>query len=135
MPSIASMVEAISYELRERAEELYVIDGLTLEQVAAETGISIQTLKRWSSKEDWFKRRREYREDKQGLRASLTELRNKMLERAVTSLDPQNVYPVIALEKLLGGAGKKAGEPEIPDKPMTKEELLTFIRKEIYGLR
>jgi len=129
------MVEAISYELREKAEELYVIDGLTLEQVAQETGISIQSLKRWSSKEDWFKRRREYRQDKQSLRATLTDLRNKMLDRAIDTLNPQDVYPVIALEKLLDGAGKKAGEPEIPDKPMTKDELLNFIRKEIYGLR
>jgi len=128
------VVEAISYELREKAEEFYVIDGLTLEQVAQETGISIQTLKRWSSKEDWFKRRREYRQDKQSLQATLTELRNKMLDRAIDTLDPQQIYTVIALEKLLRSAGKKAGEPEIPDKPMTKEELLAFIRKEIYGL-
>ena len=128
------MVEAISFELREKAEELYVINGLTLEQVAQETGISIQSLKRWSSKEDWFKRRREYQADKQGLRSSLTELRNKMLERAMSSLDPQDVYPVIALEKLLGGAGRKAGEPDIPDQPMTKEELLAFIKEKVYGL-
>lgn len=128
------MVEAISFELREKAEELYVIGGLTLEQVAAETGISVQSLKRWSSKEDWFKRRREYQADKQGLRSSLTELRNKMLDRAMRSLDPQDVYPVIALEKLLGGDGRKAGEPEIPDKAMTKEELLTFIKEKVYGI-
>jgi len=126
------MVEAISFELREKAEELYVIGGLTLEQVASETGISIQSLKRWSSKEDWFKRRREYQADKQGLRSSLTDLRNKMLARAMRSLDPQDIYPVIALEKLLGG--RKAGEPEIPDKPMTKEELLSFIKEKVYGL-
>ena len=128
------MVEAISFELREKAEELYVIGGLTLEQAAAETGISIQSLKRWSAKEDWFKRRREYQKDKQGLRSSLTELRNKMLDRAMSSLDPQDVYPVIALEKLLGGGDRKAGEPEIPDKAMTKEELLTFIKEKVYGL-
>jgi transposase len=128
------MVEAISFELREKAEELYVTKGLTLEQVATETGISIQSLKRWSSKEDWFKNRREYRNNDRGLRTNITELRNKMLEQVMKTLDPQGIYAVIALEKLLRGIGAKPGEPEIPDKPMTKEELLKFIKEEVYGL-
>jgi transposase len=43
-----------SWEVRERAKELYVVDGLTFEQVAAGTGVSVSQLKRWSADEkDW----------------------------------------------------------------------------------
>ena len=38
---------AIDQELRERAEGLYIYDGLTLAQVSGETGIPEGTLQRW----------------------------------------------------------------------------------------
>jgi hypothetical protein len=39
--------ESYSWEIREAAEELYIIDGHTYEQVAEATGVSISQLKRW----------------------------------------------------------------------------------------
>ena len=130
------MAEAIPFEIREQAEELFIIEGLALEQVAKETGISIQALKKWSAKENWPEKRAQYRRDKKGLQGSLMDLRTKMLSQAIGSLDPQDVYALVALEKILGPQAKGGKVPgEIPDEPMTKEELLTFIKENVYGLR
>lgn len=129
------MAEAIPFEIREQAEELFIIEGLALEQVAKETGISIQALKKWSAKENWPEKRAQYRRDKKGLQGSLMDLRTKMLSQAIGSLDPQDVYALVALEKILLPHAKTGrGAAEIPDQPMTKEELLKFIREEVYGL-
>lgn len=49
-----------SWEVRERAKELYVVDGLTFEQVAADTGVSVSQLKRWSAEEkEWAENQEE----------------------------------------------------------------------------
>jgi len=129
------MPEAISFEIRDQAEELFIIEGLALEQVAKETGISIQTLKKWSAKENWPEKRAQYRRDKKGLQGSLMDLRTKMLTQAIGSLDPQDVYALVALEKILAPGTKTGKGPgEIPDEPMTKDELLQLIKEKIYGL-
>jgi len=48
------MPQEYSFEVRERAKELYVVDGLTFDQAAAETGVSVSQLKRWSAEEkEW----------------------------------------------------------------------------------
>jgi transposase-like protein len=48
------MPQEYSWEIRERAKELYVVDGLTFDQVAADTGVSVSQLKRWSGdEEEW----------------------------------------------------------------------------------
>jgi transposase-like protein len=43
----------ISVKERERARSLYVVSGLTFEQVASKTGVAESTLKRWSAEEGW----------------------------------------------------------------------------------
>lgn len=124
----------ISQETRDLARELYVIDGLTFEQVAERTKVSVANLKRWARSENWQRRREGYRKDKEGLRGSLAELRDSLLEKALENLDPQYAYAVVAIEKLLGSKTKQTGEPEVPDKPMTKEEFLKFLKEKVYGL-
>jgi hypothetical protein len=124
----------VSQETRALARELYVIDGLTFEQAAERTNVNAATLKRWASKEDWFKRRKDHQRDSADLKTNLIKLRNRVLENTMKTLDPQGIYAVLAIEKLLMGKGLKPDQPEIPDKPMTKEELLKFIKEEVYGL-
>ena len=36
-----------SFETRERAEELYIVEGLTFAQVSEATGVSVSQLQRW----------------------------------------------------------------------------------------
>jgi len=46
------MAKEISWEIREQAEELYIIDGKTFDEVAEITGVSVAQLKRWGAGRD-----------------------------------------------------------------------------------
>lgn len=127
----------IARESHNLAKELYIIEGLSFEQAAERTAIPIGTIKRWALAEGWSKRREEYQSDREDFRESLSELRDRMLTKALGSLDPQDIYPLVALEKLLT-ARIQAGEEDAAskvDQKMTPEELLQYIRENVYGLR
>ena len=127
----------IPLEQRQQAKELFIVEGLTLDQVAEKTGLSMQTVRRWSAEEDWVKKRAEYQAEREVFQVSLANLRTKMLEKALESLDPQMAYAVVAIEKVLNM--KKGNEdPPVPGdrdmKKMSKEELMKFLKDKIYGL-
>ena len=126
-----------SLERREQAEELYIIDGLTLEQVSERTGISVQTLKQWSTKDGWKTKRKDYRQDRETFQGTLSTLRTKMLTQALNTLDPQVIYALVALEKVLISKGKdKVDSPDgEPEEKMDPKELIKFIKEQVYGLR
>lgn len=128
---------AISQETRDWAKELYVIEGFTFEEVSEQTKVPVGTLKRWAKEEEWQRKREEYQADRQGFKESLGELRDLMLKKALGSLDPQDIYPLVALEKLLTARmqpGGSPGEESEDEKKMTPEELLKFIKEKVYGL-
>jgi len=89
-----------SWEVRERAEELYICDGLTYEQVAQATGVSLTQIQRWSAADNWAERRREYRQAQTEIRRGAVELRRRLIGRALESLNPQDVYAVARLEAI-----------------------------------
>lgn len=126
-----------SQAIRDTAKELYIIEGLTFEQDAEQTKVPVATLKRWAAKEDWQRKREEYLAERQNFKEGLAGLRDKMLEKALKSMDPQDIYPLVALEKLLASRTRTAdaGLDEEADKKMTPEELLKYIRENVYGLR
>ena len=72
------MAEAYGWNTIEACEELYILDGLTFEQVAEKSGVAVATLKRWSSESapNWPERRKEYR------RAQVSIRRGVMLAKA-----------------------------------------------------
>lgn len=86
------MVKPISFEHRERAEKLYIHSDLTLDEVAAETGISVQSLKRWSSTEDWFARRKDYQRKLAEIEEKTIDLKLTMIREGISSKDPQVVH-------------------------------------------
>lgn len=90
---------AIDQEIRQRAEGLYVFDGLTLDAVAADTGISERTIQNWSVEDGWAAKRREYKNAAAEIRRYTTLTKLKLIKDAMTSLDPQKVYAFSALEK------------------------------------
>lgn len=121
------MAESISWEVREQAEELYIVDGLTLEQAAKRVGVSVQALKNWSADDGWVQRRREYRETLRTIRAKRTELRRKLLEKAVDELDPQLVYAATRLETTAQRIARQdAPEAEV-DRPKLFLEDMEFV--------
>ena len=105
------MGKEIPWETRERAEELYIYDGLTYEAVAVETGVSEAQLKRWGADGHWKARKKEHRAELTDIRRNQVRVRKRLIDAAVNSLDPQQVYAFAALEKL---AIAKAGLPVSP---------------------
>ncbi len=89
-----------SWEVRERAEELYIVDGLTYEQVAQATGVSMTQIQRWAAADGWQERRREYRQALTEIRRGAVELRRRLIGQALQSLNPQDVYAVARMEAI-----------------------------------
>jgi hypothetical protein len=121
------MAREIDWEIRERAEELYVVDGLTFDQVAKETGISISQLKSWSGAEGWREKREEYRVNKQSIRSTVTKLRKQLAIDALATSDPNKVFAFIRLEALAGRQERKSEEAPKIDRPAIFLEDLEFI--------
>lgn len=92
------MGKEIPLEIRFAAEEMYIVDGLTYEDVSAATNVSVTQLQRWGSDGDWAKQKREYRQAFADIRRNSVLLRQKMIKQAMSTLDPQHVYAVARLE-------------------------------------
>jgi len=90
----------IPWEIRCRAEERYIYDGRTYEQVAAETGVSVSQLKRWGLAGRWRERKKEHRENLSAIRQDQVLARKKLIGAALASGDPQAVYAFASLERL-----------------------------------
>lgn len=101
------MAEPISWEIREAAYDLYVTDGLTYDQVAERSGVSVSQLKRWGQEDAWGDARREYRQALQSIRRDTVKLRAAKLKQALGSLDAQDIYAFAALERV--EASRKTG--------------------------
>lgn len=97
---------AIDIDVRQRAEELFIIDGLTLQEVAGQLGISERTLANWSSEGEWVQRRREYQNAARDIKYYGKMTRLKLIKDAMTSLDPQKIYAFATLERTMAEPGK-----------------------------
>jgi DNA-binding helix-hairpin-helix protein with protein kinase domain len=89
----------IDFEVRQRAEELYILEGLTLMQVAERTGVPESTAKRWSSEGGWFDKRREYRRAQGEIRRNTVLYRLAILQKAMQSLHAQDAFAWASVEK------------------------------------
>ena len=106
---------AKDFELRERAEELFVIDGLSLEQVSKATGVIERTLSNWSTEGGWKDLRAEYREAIRGIRRYTVLTKLKLIKDAMTTLDPQKIYAFAALERAVKGDTEDESIPAASD--------------------
>ena len=93
------MPESYGWETIETAEELYILDGLTFEQVAERTKVSVSQLKRWSvdAVPTWPERRREYRQAKTSVRRGVMLAKAKLIDSVLESQDPQKAYAFASL--------------------------------------
>ena len=93
--------ESYSWEVREAAEELYIIDGRTYEQVAETTGVSVSQLKRWGmdSTPSWTDRRKEYRQAQTSVRRNVMLAKAKLIESVLDSQDPMKAFAFNSLVK------------------------------------
>jgi len=105
------MPEGYSYEIREDAKAMYVTDGMTYDQVAAGTGVSVAQLKRWGADEGWTDAKKEYRQALSSIKQNTVRLRAALLKTALDSQDPQSVYAFAAIEKAVSAGKKNAARP------------------------
>lgn len=122
------MAKEIDWETRSYAEELYVVDGLTYEQVAEKTGVAVNTIQGWASHEGWKERRQEYREALQEIKSNTVKLRQNLIRKAAESLNPQDIYAAVRLESVAARQSHKREEagPDI-DRPRLFLEDMEFI--------
>ena len=107
-------------EIRFQAEEMFVEQRLTHEEISDRLDIGLSTVKRWSVDGNWKTLREEYFERRRMLKSNLAKLRENMMERAASNLDPQDVYAVIRLEKLARERESKGQESSAPDADLPK---------------
>ena len=111
------MAKEIPWEIREQAEELYIVDGKTFDEVAEITGVSVTQLKRWGAgfpdpddpdqkSSSWMDRKKEYRTAFANIRRDTVLLRKRLISKALKSLDPQDVYAISSLESTVAKVQK-----------------------------
>lgn len=116
------MGQEYSWEVRERAEELYIVEGYTFEQAAAATGVSESQLKRWSAEDNWGDRKKEYRQALGEIRRNTVLLRKKLIAQALASGEPQDVYAAARLEAVYIRGRAKDQEGSQPGMAVPQEE-------------
>lgn len=120
------------------AEELFVVDGLTLETIAARLGSdgpSVTTLSGWKQDGEWDRLASEWAESQAELKRDSLKLRQKLVKRALVIMEegtpgPQELYAASAIANRLGKAmGERQEdrpEPEF-DRPAVFLENLQFV--------
>lgn len=83
-----------------RAQELYCVDRLTFDQVAAAVGVASSSVKRWSETYGWQAKRDEIAQAEMDIRADFLLARSKMLKALIESKDAQTGFAVASLEGL-----------------------------------
>jgi uncharacterized protein YjcR len=122
------MGKEIDWEVREQAADLYIVEGLTFDQVAQKTGVSVTQLKTWSADEKWREKREEYRASMKEIKGNMAKLRKDLSAKAVKSLDPQDIYAFVRLENVAGKQDKRKEETVTKiDRPALFLEAMEFI--------
>lgn len=126
------MGKTYDFETRDRAEDLYICQGLTLEQVASTTGVSLSQVKEWSTTDNWRERRDEYRLALREIKMDTVRLRQKLIKKALDTLNPQYAYAAANVERMAhqvapkpGAAGENPELPELREMPEPPTEIRT----------
>jgi len=109
------MGQEIPWEERERAQELYCVDGFTFDQVAAATQISASTLKRWASDYGWPEKRREIREALSSIKADTIRLRARLIRNCLEAgaPDAMDVFAAAKMEEVAIKAADAAAKGQV----------------------
>lgn len=115
-------------ETKEQARDLYIIEGMTLEQVAREIELPETTIKRWGAEDGWADKRREYRQSIGEIKRKRVLLRKALIDKALQTLDPQDIYAASRLEATSRKDEPRAAETQVEvDRPKLFLEDMEFI--------
>jgi hypothetical protein len=109
------MGKELPLDLRWTAEELYITGSMAFDETAAATGVSVSQLKRWAEQHGWREQRQAYRQAFADIKRNTVELRRRLIAKALSSLNPQDVYAFSALETVAARAGKSSGNLPAPE--------------------
>jgi hypothetical protein len=125
---------AINQETKEQAEELFTIEGLTLEEISGRLDISDRTLATWSSSGNWMERRKKHREDLASIKRNSFRLRKELAQKALETLEsmeginPQDMHGFKSVLSMIEPKEKeKDGAVADVDRPKLFLEDLEFI--------
>jgi len=83
------------------AQDLYCVDRLTYEAVSARTGVSVATLKRWSDKYEWRRKREDLARVESEIRFNTYKARATMLAKVIEGGGALDAFAVAKLESLI----------------------------------
>ena len=121
------MAEAYGWDTIEACEELYILDGLTFEQVAEKSGVAVATLKRWSSESapNWPERRKEYRRAQVSIRRGVMLAKAKLIGSVLENENPQTAYAFSSLVTAGKVIEEEARERAAALQPVSVEDAVT----------
>jgi len=129
-------------ETVERAEELWCVDGLTFEVVAARVGVATSTLKRWADKYGWPAKRNEIRQALASIRVDTIKLRAKLIANCLDSMQAMDAFAVAKMEEVAIKAAELADKraetappATAPMREITSEADAVAALEEAVGLR
>jgi transposase-like protein len=80
------MRKEYSFEIVDRCETLYVVEGKTHEEISKESGVSVAQIQRWSEKYEWRKKKEERKHETLKAHA---EVRSPVREKILLDLKKQ----------------------------------------------
>lgn len=118
------------FEVIDKGAKLYIEQGLTYEETAERLGVALATVKTWSAKYGWRKRREAYCQEAQSEREDLRKLRLNLLAQVKESLDPQGIYSLLGLLKEARERDRKERPKEVDiDRPRIFLEDVEFVAR------
>lgn len=120
------MGQEYSFEVVEKAEQLYCVDGQTFDAVATLTGVAPSTLKRWSDKYGWPEKKEQIRQAMASIRTNTILLRAKLIENCIQTMNSQDAFAVSAIEGLAQRAAQLVAKGQAaPASPETLRPIRT----------
>ena len=98
-----------SLDIKTRARELFVEQGMTFEDVSGDTGISISQLKKWGKEGSWTEERDSFERDYMELHSKLQKVKLKLVNDALTDARPDKCFALAGLMRL--PKSRKTGQP------------------------
>jgi transposase len=127
-----------SFEVIETAENLYIYKQKTYEEISKITEVPVVTIQRWSAQYEWRKKKLDQVKCRVDYRKTLYEIRTVLLENARTDTNPQSIYALAGLQKIIESEEKMKPIEELPADPEKglglSPETLAKIKEEIYGI-
>jgi hypothetical protein len=127
------------YEKRDQAETLYVKYGMSIAEVSRLTGISVNTLDRWSRTggeivdgkfvSGWRLRQKNYQKKKRTIDENLFSALDKLSENLKDNLDSQNIYAAVQLYKLQMQSLERAKPEAVVDKSRIFMDVFEWLLK------